>query len=119
MIPGTFWLKRNASNDYMIDRQVQKTQTFTGIKGINTQDFALQEGMGGIVDRSHEMLGTSDRAIVTMRRMMLEATRTVEEGGTPPGIDPATHSDIRPHDAFVPKGQDWKPMFAPETKAKF
>ena len=119
MIPGTFWLKRNASNDYMIDRQVQKTQTFTGIKGINTQDFALQEGMGGIVDRSHEMLGTSDRAIVTMRRMMLEATRIVEEGGTPPGIDPATHSDIRPHDAFVPKGQDWKPLFAPETKAKF
>ena len=73
LIPGTFRLKKNKSNDYMIDRQLQKTKTFTGIVGVNTQDFALQEGMGPIVDRSREHLGTSDRAIVTMRRLLLEA----------------------------------------------
>jgi len=29
------------------------------ISGVNTQDFALQEGMGPIVDRSKEHLGSS------------------------------------------------------------
>ncbi|HKT17285.1 MAG TPA: Rieske 2Fe-2S domain-containing protein, partial [Stellaceae bacterium] len=73
LIPGTFKLKRNPSNDYLIDRAVQKTKTFTGIDGVNTQDFAIQEGMGPIVDRSQEYLGSTDRAIVTLRRMLLEA----------------------------------------------
>ncbi len=63
VIPATFRLKANKSNDYFIDRQTQKTKTFTGIKGINTQDFALQEGMGPITDRSQEHLGTSDKAM--------------------------------------------------------
>ena len=47
LIPGTFRLKKNQSNDYLIDRQMQKTQNFTGIVGVNTQDFALQEGKIG------------------------------------------------------------------------
>jgi phenylpropionate dioxygenase-like ring-hydroxylating dioxygenase large terminal subunit len=119
MIPGTFWLKRNLSNDHMIDRQVQKTQTFTGIKGINTQDFALQEGMGPIVDRSKEMLGSSDRAIVTMRRMLLQATAAVAQGERPLGVEPSTHCAIRPHDSFVPVGQTWHEAFADALKPKW
>ena len=55
VIPGTFRLKANKSNDYFIDRQMQKTKNYTGIMGINTQDFALQEGMGPITDRSQEI----------------------------------------------------------------
>ena len=35
---------------------------------VNTQDMAIQEGMGPICDRSKEFLGTSDKAIVAMRR---------------------------------------------------
>jgi phthalate 4,5-dioxygenase len=121
VIPGTFWLKRNPTNDYMIDRQVQKTQTFTGIQGINTQDFALQEGMKGgrIVDRSQELLGSTDRPIVTMRRMMLDATRAVEHGEAPPGIAPETHRDIRPHDGMVPDGTDWRDAFKEELRARW
>ena len=44
--------RRTTPNDYLIDRQMQKTKNFTGIVGINTQDYALQEGMGPIGDRS-------------------------------------------------------------------
>ena len=49
------------------------------IKGINTQDFALQEGMGGepgfpaVVDRSREHLGSTDRVIIALRRQFIEA----------------------------------------------
>src|ERR1700691_5578124 len=112
IIHGTFTPKRNLVNDYLIDRQVQKTQTFTGIEGINTQDFALQEGMGPIVDRSQEYLGSSDRAIVTLRNVLLEAISAVERGEKAPGTDPATHRDIRPYDGVVPPGGNWRESFA-------
>ena len=119
LIPGTFHLKSNPANDYLIDRKLQKTKTFTGITGINTQDFALQQGMGAIVDRSKENLGTSDRAIVTMRRQMLEATRTVEQGGRPPALDPSTYRGVRPHDDYVAAGQDWRTALTDAIRAKW
>ena len=49
--------RRNRENNYLLDREVQKTETFTGIDGINTQDRAMQESMGRIVDRSRSTSG--------------------------------------------------------------
>jgi phthalate 4,5-dioxygenase oxygenase subunit len=118
-VPGTFFLRQNRENDYLIDRQLQKTSSFTGIPGVNTQDFAMQEGMGAIPDRSEEHLGTSDRAIIAARRMLSDAISAVQRGETPPGADPATYRNARPHDAVVRKGTDWRQAFASETVAKF
>jgi len=119
LIPGTFKLKRNPSNDYLIDRDVQRTTTFTGIDGVNTQDFAIQECMGPITDRSKEYLGTTDRAIVTLRRMLLEAVAAAARGETPPGADPATHRNIRPYDGLVPPGGNWRETFADQLVCKW
>ena len=119
LIPGTFRLKRNQSNDYMVDRQMQKTQNYTGIVGVNTQDFALQEGMGPICDRSKEFLGTSDKAVVAMRRLLLEAVATAEKGGTPRGVQAATYCNVRPHDRIVPSGEDWRKAVEQELIAKW
>ncbi len=119
VIPGTFRLKRNQSNDYFIDREMQKTQNFTGIVGVNTQDFALQEGMGPICDRSKEFLGTSDKAIVAMRRILLEGIATVENGGKPRGVDAKTYRSVRPHDRMVPPGQNWEDLFKKELTSKW
>jgi phthalate 4,5-dioxygenase len=119
MIPGTFKLKANLANDYFIDRQRQKTKTFTGIVGANTQDMAVQEGMGPIVDRSKEHLGTSDRAIIAMRQLLLEAVDEVAAGDAPRGADPATSRTIRAYDGYVAEGQDWHEAFASELVAKW
>jgi phthalate 4,5-dioxygenase len=73
-----FHLKAQLSNDFHIDRELQK-QTFSGIPGVNTQDIALQVGMGPIVDRTREHLGTTDRAVIVLRRLLLEAV-DVEPG---------------------------------------
>jgi len=100
-LPGTFRLKRNASNDYLVNRALQKQGNFSGIEGINTQDMALQEGMGAIVDRSKEFLGSSDKAIVTMRRLLLEAIKAVEAGDMPRGSRPHEHSKVRAYDDIV------------------
>ena len=119
VIPGTFRLKKNQSNDYLVDRAMQKTQNFTGIVGVNTQDFALQEGMGPICDRSKEFLGSSDKAIVAMRRILLEGITAAENGDTPRGVDAQSYRMVRPHDRMVPKGQDWRDAFEEELKAKW
>ena len=126
LIPGTFRLKRNPSNDHMIDREVQKSRTSTGIEGVNTQDFALQEGMGwdftmggAICDRSNEYLGTSDRAIIAMRKRLLDAIRDVEDGRQPPAVDPNSHGKMRPFDTIVPMGEDWRKVMEPELATKW
>jgi len=106
MLPD-FRTKRNKSNDWMIDRQVQKYETFTGIEGINTQDQAIQESMGPIVDRSGENLANSDMAIVIARRMLLAAAGTVADGGDPPGTGDSYYN-VRAIDAILPGDADWR-----------
>jgi phthalate 4,5-dioxygenase oxygenase subunit len=111
--------KRNKTNDYLIDRALQKTKSFTGITGVNTQDFALQEAMGPIVDRSKEHLGTTDRAVIVMRQLLLEATRAVEAGGTPLGVDPHASSKVRPADHRIPLDLDWREALRDEIVARY
>jgi hypothetical protein len=118
LLPG-YKLKASRENDYFIDRDVQRTKTYTGIPGINTQDYALQEGMGKIVDRSKEHLGTSDRAIIAARQLLLEAIDEVEAGRRPRGADPANYRDARPYDGHLKRGDDWRTAFAPELVAKY
>ena len=40
-------------NDYLIDREVQRTKTYSGIDGISQQDQMVTESMGAITDRTH------------------------------------------------------------------
>ena len=73
----------NKDNDYGIDREVQRTKTFTGIEAISVQDSGIQESMGAICDRTKEHLGTSDSAIINLRRIYLRGAREIMEGGEP------------------------------------
>jgi hypothetical protein len=88
-IPGTFRPIRNASNDYMIDRELQRSKvSFTGIRGISEQDTAVQESMGPIYDRTQERLGASDAAIIQMRRRLMRAATELQAGVEPPALNP-------------------------------
>jgi phenylpropionate dioxygenase-like ring-hydroxylating dioxygenase large terminal subunit len=118
LLPG-YKLKADKENDYFIDREVQRTRTYTGIPGINTQDYALQEGMGPICDRSREHLGTSDAAIIAARQLLFEAIDAVARGERPRGVDPAAYREVRPYDDYLRAGRDWRTAFAPELVAKW
>ena len=109
-IPGTYWLKRNKSNDYMIDRQVQRTKTFTGIDGVNTQDFALQSNLGGgpIEPRWLEALGSTDHAIQACRELLLEAADQLGEGQALRGTEPDTYRSVRAGETLIPRGTPWR-----------
>ena len=47
---------------------------------------ARTEGAGLIQDRTQEHLGYTDRGIVAMRKMILQAISDVQTGKDPPGV---------------------------------
>src|SRR5215813_7549278 len=51
---GKFRLTQNKDNDYLIDREAQKGESYTGIAGIYHNDPAATESMGPIYDRTQE-----------------------------------------------------------------
>jgi phthalate 4,5-dioxygenase len=112
----TFRSRRNRLNNYLLDRHVQKTETFTGIDGINAQDRAIQESMGPVVDRSREHLGAADKAVIHARRLLLQAVTTVEQGGTPRGINP-TYYGLRASEGVLSRVANWREILARDVAA--
>ena len=97
---------------------MQRTESYTGIDGINQQDRALQESMGRIVDRSKEHLGPGDKAIGQTRRMLRQAVKTVEAGGDPDGTG-TSYYEIRAGEEVLARDADWHQIMAPDiTKEK-
>jgi phenylpropionate dioxygenase-like ring-hydroxylating dioxygenase large terminal subunit len=70
-------------NDYMIDRELQRTTSFTGIENVSIQDRGIQETMGRLYDRTKEHLGSADTAIIMMRRLLMRLARELVEGKEP------------------------------------
>jgi nitrite reductase/ring-hydroxylating ferredoxin subunit len=99
-------------NDYLIDRDKQRTESYTGIDGgAIPQDQAVTESMGGIYDRASEHLGTTDRAIIRMRRMLIDAAKALAGGVEPPVLDGSMHYDaFRPSEKILSPGEDWRTL---------
>jgi phenylpropionate dioxygenase-like ring-hydroxylating dioxygenase large terminal subunit len=113
--PVTFRSRANRSNDYLLDRAVQRHESYSGIDGINVQDRAIQESMGRIVDRSKEHLGPADKAIIQARRLLRQAIEAVESGGTPAGTGDSYYT-LRAHEAVLPRDADWRREMTPEMR---
>ncbi|MGH2586966.1 MAG: Rieske 2Fe-2S domain-containing protein [Dehalococcoidia bacterium] len=105
---GRAKLAANAANDYMIDREAQRTKTFTGIGGIHLQDQAITESMGGVQDRSKEHLGTSDMMVIRTRLRLINAAKALRDRGTtPPGVDQPEVYRVRSGGVVLPRDADW------------
>ncbi|HLY78783.1 MAG TPA: Rieske 2Fe-2S domain-containing protein [Caulobacteraceae bacterium] len=74
---------RRRANDYLIDREAQKRESFTGITGISEQDAAIQDSQGLIHDRTRELLGPTDLGVSQLRALMLGAARDLAAGTAP------------------------------------
>jgi phthalate 4,5-dioxygenase oxygenase subunit len=91
-IAGTDHAIRNRGNDYLIDRASQASgASYTGMKGLGTQDCAIQESMGPIADRSAEHLLACDAAIVKIRRLLLQTLKDHAAGNPLPGMRPESY----------------------------
>jgi phthalate 4,5-dioxygenase len=114
------WFKfATEENWYNQDRAAMKKGDWTGIKGFSNQDMACQESMGPIVDRTAEHLGTSDKAIIRMRKRMIDAARTFAATGelVGAGVD---YSKVRSEQLIIPVTQPWQTVgaYAGEYKPK-
>ena len=86
---GRWRLRANESNDWLIDREAQRTnRIYSGIDNIHLQDQAVTESMGPLTDHAFEHLGPGDLMIARTRRRALQAARAFRDKGTPPpGVD--------------------------------
>ena len=93
------------------DREAMKDGHWSGITGRGNayEDFAVQESMGPIVDRSQEDLGTCDRVIYRARQLLLDAVRRHRDTGelsfVGDGID---YGAIRAVSFAYPREMDWR-----------
>jgi hypothetical protein len=105
---------RNAGNDYLLSRERQRTVSYTGIDSVNAaeQDGCATESMGLIYDRSQEHLGYSDKTIIALRKMLLDALADMREGREPPHIVRNSGQDdfskLGSIKGVLPAGSDWR-----------
>ncbi len=91
-------------NDYLLDREAQRTRRFAGVPGLSLQDVSLQEGMGALSDRSREHLGTSDAAIINARRLLLRAARATSVAQ---GVEEPRSYRVRALGVALIPDEDW------------
>jgi phthalate 4,5-dioxygenase oxygenase subunit len=104
--------KRNLENRFLQDREAMRRGDWTGIQGIPAQDMAMWESMGPITDRSEEIAGSSDLAVVHFRRMMVAAAEKFRDGGPAIGTtEPRVpHVRLGSFEGVVPKTTDWRTL---------
>ncbi|MEE2970202.1 MAG: phthalate 4,5-dioxygenase, partial [Pseudomonadota bacterium] len=73
------------------------------------QDHAVQESMGPIIDRSRENLGTTDKAVIITRRILLRVLKELDEGIDPPGVG-TNYYDLRAIERFTDGDTCWRDM---------
>src|SRR4030095_10103961 len=83
-VDGDYLPLRNLRNDYLIDRKVQKHDTFTGITGVSEQDAAIQDSQGPVQNRTREHLGAHDIGITEFRKLIMGAARALASSGETP-----------------------------------
>ena len=98
-----------AENDYLIDRDVQRNSTFSGVADFVSQDLMVTESMGPIYDRTQEQLGSTDKAISRMRHLLISAAKGLAEGKEPPAVGAGLDfASIRGAEKILEPGEDWR-----------
>ena len=104
-----------ADNDYQIDREVQRTATFSGVADFVSQDFMVTESMGPIYDRTQEQLGSTDKAITRMRHILISAAKGLAAGNEPPAVaGDLDYRFILGAEKILEPGEDWRVLATPE-----
>lgn len=105
-----------ADNDYGMDREVQRTQSYTGVPEFMTQDIMITESMGPVSDRTDEHLGSTDLAVTRMRRMLLKAAKDLAAGQEPPARGSITTSFLGA-EKILAEGEDWRTLGSDDDPA--
>jgi hypothetical protein len=65
--------------------------------------------MGTVYDRTSENLGTTDKAIIRMREMLIKGAQDLANGIEPPALDQAFDwASVRSAEKILAPGEDWR-----------
>jgi nitrite reductase/ring-hydroxylating ferredoxin subunit len=108
--PLTFRPVANKDNNYLIDRRQQTSgESYTGIRGIREQDMAVQEDQWGpVTRRDREHLGTTDLAVIAMRRILIREAEQLQRGIEPREASNGAAYRIRSVSHVLNREVDWQ-----------
>jgi phenylpropionate dioxygenase-like ring-hydroxylating dioxygenase large terminal subunit len=106
--PPDYMTEHTLANMHLQDRERMKRENFSGIPGAAIQDRAVQESMGPLYDRTREHLGTSDKAVIFYRRLLLKTLQDMDEGKPLPGQDPSLDYAQRTGSFNMPTNIPWQ-----------
>ena len=112
--------RKNKLNNYGYDPEEQRTQTYTGMgTDINVHDQWAVESLGTVQDRTSEHLGTTDKAIIANRKLLLREIDAIKKGSSEAKAPRRINSEFRGPvtiDTIVP-AKTWQSSWR-ETAAK-
>jgi hypothetical protein len=103
LIPGTFIPEDNVYNSYNMNREKQRTETYTGIRTFPLQDIAMMEDQWGPLAKRHlEHLTSYDYQIIQVRQRLLKVARNMANGIEP--VEPR-HPEAYAYKQAMGKGE--------------
>jgi phenylpropionate dioxygenase-like ring-hydroxylating dioxygenase large terminal subunit len=106
--PPDYKTGHSNENMHLQDRNRMERGNFSGIIGASIQDRAVQESMGSICDRTQEHLGTSDKAVIYYRRLLLRKLKEMDEGKPLPAHDSSLDFNQRACSFNMPADRPWQ-----------
>lgn len=101
----TCTFKASWANAFGQDRELMK-ENWTGLRGVEVEDAAIGLSQGALYDRSKEHLVPADRAVMRVRRILLDSVRRSAKGEDPIGVG-LDLSRVGACDAQLPDGASW------------
>jgi phthalate 4,5-dioxygenase oxygenase subunit len=107
--PMSRWrLKAGLENDFGFNEEAQRTIRYSGLPTVDLQDHGLQVGMGPIVNRENEHLGTTDAPQIRVRRRLMRAAEMLrDEDLVPECVDDPALYRVRAGSGLLSRGTPW------------
>jgi hypothetical protein len=95
-------------------RDKMKTN-WSGLRGLEQEDAVISLSMGPVFDRSKEHLVAADRAVMRLRRRIIENIKRVQDGEQPLGVHLRDLTRLLATDLTVAPGTSWQELAAPNV----
>lgn len=97
------WANRFGQN------RARMQQDWTGLKGVEVEDASIGLSQGPLYDRSKEHLMPADKAVVRLRRLLINAVKAQQAGDTPVGVH-GNFEQVGACDSSLREGEAWQKL---------